>query len=730
MLLLFYQIDSVSQKITTFDKPIILRDSSITQSISSEDKIASINFKKLNNDSLVYVENNKIDSNRIIKKHFRFGYAHNKSIDVLKTGSWDTLANSDRICRIQIFCPGAFSINFVFDDFYLPESTSLYFYNHNKSIIFGGFSQLNNQKSNHFSTVPIPGDNLIIEYYEANTSNSDSTKLIISSIIHGFRNVTGLDDDKIKKSNLDKTLNDNNIPWCSKGANCSEGNEWCNEKHSVAGMYYYEFKWSATLLNSYNGFFILTTNVLDGILDENDLDGILDNSEKAALSDFVFQFDDFRLFCDHTSNLYYPNGMYSYNGATFKSGWNVTDFLLIEPNNSFSKDDHRFFAGWSYTNPSSEPAPKVTCFHFPEGASMQISYDNNYASTDSWGGGNAVYWKMRAEQDVCYFGSGSSGAPFFDENHKIIGQLRGHLPASYCNRTYQWGGKFSESWIGGGTDETQLKHWLAPNSTGNISIDGYAYPQEVYGIQHDATYSSSGQECEGMIFYDDVTYSYYLKSEYFNIGELSVGSARYNRNIYLNPVPSCGFYGTQQNQISYVTTPFIVEPPASDPDFPETVNLISTDKITIKPCTKILHGTNVYFSARIGCADTNQITDSYHETQYNPDCCDNSLPKIGIREPGFINQGIKQNESKLIGNKPNPFNETTEIQYFIDRKGFVQITVFDLYGRVVGVPVKNESHESGFGKATFDSHDLPSGVYFYNLQTKDFSATKQMLIMK
>ena len=56
---------------------------------------------------------------------WRFGYTH--SVDFgIDDGTWTELENGDRIWRLLVESPGALSLNFIFDDFYIPQGGMLY----------------------------------------------------------------------------------------------------------------------------------------------------------------------------------------------------------------------------------------------------------------------------------------------------------------------------------------------------------------------------------------------------------------------------------------------------------------------------------------------------------------------------------------------------------------------------------------------------------------------------
>jgi hypothetical protein len=83
----------------------------------------------------------------------------------------------------------------------------------------------------------------------------------------------------------------------------------------------------------------------------------------------------------------------------------------------------------------------------------------------------------------------------------------------------------------------------------------------------------------------------------------------------------------------------------------------------------------------------------------------------------------------LAQNHPNPFNPSTVINYQLPMNSVVTLKVYDAIGREVATLV-NGMQEAGEHAASFNASHLPSGLYFYSLQTKNFNATKKMLLVK
>ncbi|MBT7142429.1 MAG: T9SS type A sorting domain-containing protein, partial [Bacteroidetes bacterium] len=100
--------------------------------------------------------------------------------------------------------------------------------------------------------------------------------------------------------------------------------------------------------------------------------------------------------------------------------------------------------------------------------------------------------------------------------------------------------------------------------------------------------------------------------------------------------------------------------------------------------------------------------------------------KIAVAEKILnIEQGISNFE--LFQNNPNPFSQTTEIGFYIPEKAFVEIELFNLIGEKIKT-IHSQNLSSGNHTIVFERKHLPSGVYFYRLNSEGFSDTKMMSV--
>jgi photosystem II stability/assembly factor-like uncharacterized protein len=83
----------------------------------------------------------------------------------------------------------------------------------------------------------------------------------------------------------------------------------------------------------------------------------------------------------------------------------------------------------------------------------------------------------------------------------------------------------------------------------------------------------------------------------------------------------------------------------------------------------------------------------------------------------------------LSQNYPNPFNPSTNIKFSIPKEGNVKLTVSDVTGKQEAELVNSRLPEGTYNY-DFNASHLSSGVYFYRLQTGDFTEVKKMVLIK
>ena len=96
---------------------------------------------------------------------------------------------------------------------------------------------------------------------------------------------------------------------------------------------------------------------------------------------------------------------------------------------------------------------------------------------------------------------------------------------------------------------------------------------------------------------------------------------------------------------------------------------------------------------------------------------------------GITGNNTSVKKYTLYQNYPNPFNPFTKIKFNLPKNGFVRIQVFDIAGRLINTLI-NDFKFSGSYEIDFNGSNLSSGVYFYKMETIDYSDVKKMLLIK
>ncbi len=108
------------------------------------------------------------------------------------------------------------------------------------------------------------------------------------------------------------------------------------------------------------------------------------------------------------------------------------------------------------------------------------------------------------------------------------------------------------------------------------------------------------------------------------------------------------------------------------------------------------------------------------------------VTSTGVKE--ISGDGVMPAQFELVGNYPNPFNPSTEIEFLAPTAGNVSIEVYNIAGQLVKT-VFNGSVEPGIRTVSWDATDnngskVTSGVYFYKLIAGDKVDTRKMVLVK
>jgi len=593
----------------------------------------------------------------------RFAVAHEVDIDVKSAGVWTDLPDGSRLYRLRIVSKSAYSMHLVFNRFKLPPGGELFIYDENRSTVLGAFTEKNNKPHGHFSTLPIKGTQLTLEFHEP-AEYKEKTELKISRVMHGYRNIFNLGTRVVGDS-----------ANCEINVNCSQGNNWQDEKRSVA-MIVANFGQGSSictgaLVNNerkdLSSYFLTAYHCLD-----SDRDGTVESNEEDDVWTWGFWFNYESRFCSGSDV-----GHDAMSGSDLVALNRASDFALLELNDLPPASYNTFYAGWSAQG--STPSSSVT-IHHPQGDIKKISIDNAPATSGTW---NLTppdsHWETYFDQGTAEYGS--SGAPLFDSNHRIVGQLHGNAdPAftgfNFCEVPHIWFGKFSMSWNYGSSASTRLKDWLDPDNTGIQKLNGIEGPQEL-----NVTISGPDQIFEG--------------TSYTWTASVSEGNPSYDSYIWYKKIGSSPWYFACTSSTTSCTTSLEDGDSQTSPGY---IKLEVNDEIP-KYYGEDIYPLVVYESGAKIAADRSK----------NPE----RIPDSFNLQPAY----------------PNPFNPLAVIPFQLPRQGHVKMDVYDITGHQVEV-LTNQIYEAGYHRITFDAQNQSSGTYFVRIRFEGEVKTQKIVLIK
>lgn len=86
-------------------------------------------------------------------------------------------------------------------------------------------------------------------------------------------------------------------------------------------------------------------------------------------------------------------------------------------------------------------------------------------------------------------------------------------------------------------------------------------------------------------------------------------------------------------------------------------------------------------------------------------------------------------EFKLNQNYPNPFNAATTIEFNLQSDSYVRLFVFNTAGQLVSTLINNQL-KAGIHSVRLHADHLPSGIYYYRLETEQGQKALKMLLIK
>jgi len=389
----------------------------------------------------------------------------------LEDGQWNSMPDGSRVWRMALKSQGALSLELNFDDLFIPVDGELFIFNRSGTEVYGAYTSSNNKVTGKMSVEMIQGDEVRIEFIEP-LGHHNEGELHIQDIAYRYRDVMSLSQS------------------CEVDVACNDTDGWADERNSVI-----------RIRSRVNGQFFWCTGTLMNNTDQDcrplvlsSMHCTLDHGTQSTTSDFDFYrfyFKFERQLCGigNGDEPYTLAGCMKRADSNDDGGASGSDFILLELSRTLPSEYDPYYAGWNISSQTSIGG--AASIHHPSGDVKKISvYENTPISAD-WGISN-THWLIRWEATETGHGvteSGSSGAPLFDMNGRVIGTLTGG--SAYCNDVLEGGqdqpdffGKMSWHWSQNPNPlDEKLKFWLDPLNTGNLVLEGNSEPCNVLGLE-------------------------------------------------------------------------------------------------------------------------------------------------------------------------------------------------------------------------------------------------------
>ncbi len=402
--------------------------------------IPVIDMEPVDNDQLLIAE--KSDPKNL--KSFYFAKSFNVDISPEFAGRWE-IQGDMKIWQLGLRSKGAWSINLIFDKMIIPQGASLFIYSKDHKKILGAFTSANEQSSGYFSTYPVPGDEIVVEYNEPLKSVYEG-ELHISSVNHDYKNIFGT-----------RPLGEADL--CNLDVYCPDAIPYATEKQSVVDLIVGGRELcTGTLVNNTSQDktpYLLTAG------------HCIENAAEAQQTIFCFNYESPA--CGNGESSLNGYADQTISGAILKARSDSLDFALVMLETSPPAEFRPYFAGW---NRATSIPTSTFAIHHPKGDVKKVCKDNDPPTIGNYNSDfvSNSFWVV-GKWEIGTTEQGSSGCPLFNQNKLLVGSLTGGK-ATCDIPTEDMFAMFSKQWDTYKTSDKQLKIWLDPTGTGALEVAG------------------------------------------------------------------------------------------------------------------------------------------------------------------------------------------------------------------------------------------------------------------
>mgnify|MGYP001598092598 FL=1 len=365
-----------------------------------------------------------------------------------------TLKDGGTLRTFKIQLEGAEGLYVFFEKFYLRKGARLFIFSEDRQTVLGAFTHQNNTPGGRFMVGAIPGQQAIIEWYEPPNHASE----LPSSFF--INRVDGIPSWQVMERSASE---------CQTDAVCYEELE--DQKKGICRI--------VIVVEEGMGF-CTGTLINNTALDQRPLVLSAFHCSDGYTPIYDLWRFDFQLEQKSCGAGIEDLSFSSILGAEVLAGRRENDFLLFELSDSIPPPFKVTYNGWDR---SGVPPEESVIFHHPGGDEKMVASSSQeaviFTSDITWNNFQVVngdsipivtpanhHYRVRYQQGKLI--EGSSGAPLFNPQGLVLGQLHGGN--AICDGGTAYFGRFNLSWEGGGTPESRLLDWLDPMGNQPVTL--------------------------------------------------------------------------------------------------------------------------------------------------------------------------------------------------------------------------------------------------------------------
>lgn len=362
------------------------------------------------------------------------------------SGTWRNTAQ-ERVWRLALSSASAYSLYTTLQHLQLMPGVQLFVYNPVYKQVHGPYTAATLHSATVLAIPPVAGDKIVIELHVPHRLKTFGT-LTLAAVYHDKLNL-------FAEPAPGRTPPAYTPPDCEQPVNCTSGAYWQTEKRAVCKIIADGALCTGTLLAN------TSRSSTPYVLTAYHVIFTLQHAQEAV---FLFNYE--YTTCGGTE----ISTTQSVSGSRLLATQQGSDAVLLLLNAAPPAASKPYYAGWDVQG-STLATPAVT-IHHPWGRPKQIALTWQQVQTAGYGNGYAANAFWQCNWDVGVTQPGSSGAPLFNKQHRVVGTLTGG------DATCGAGGsdyffKMANAWKSDTSIAHTLQAWLDAAATGATTMDGY-----------------------------------------------------------------------------------------------------------------------------------------------------------------------------------------------------------------------------------------------------------------